>query len=324
MKDKVWYRDPDTRQLVSAYEKHPKSKSLEAASPMTVTLNRVVIGQDYDSCDGDNDLFIMSRSATGEKRPKVDRFHAYQEEVPENEPVPGMYNDIMFVEDDYNGKDRLWLELHIRDVDMQKEEIDSAVSSFQRMTAVAGSVFPVALPYMFGAGAAASLAGALLNWLQQDDPALDLMFALYPGDPVVGNRVLQTGTYVAFNGRKDGTVFTLEQDGSLLKNGQEVEGVTYAVIHIHDEKKFEPKEILSQKISTLLAQMKQDAAKTDSKVEAFDFLTDTMTKYDQYEKLVRYGELKTRAYNGEKLSEKEKQLMDSISKMEALKEYLPT
>lgn len=324
MSGNVWYRDPETKQLVSPFEKHPKSKSLEAASPITVTLDRVVVGDDYESFGSGNDLFIMSRSAMGKNKPKVDRFHTFKKNVPVNEPISGMYNNIMFVEEDYNGQDRLWLELHILEVDVQKADIDKAVTSFQKMTSVAGSVFPVALPYLFGASAAAELAGELLNWLQKDDPAMDLELPLYPGEPVVSQRVLQTGTYVVFNINRTGSLFTLEQDGCLYKNGQKAKDVTYAVINILDQNRFEPKEELSQKISTLLAQMKQDEGESEIAVDAFSFLTDTMTKYDQFEKLTRYNDLNDKIKKGQTLSEKEQQLMDSIAKIEALKPYLPS
>ncbi len=322
MGDKIWYRDPDTKQLVSVFEKHPQSKILEKASPITVTLVRVVVGQDYDTFGRHNDLFIMSRSGMGTKRPNVDRFHAYKKEVPKDKPVPGMYNKIMFVKDDYNGEDRLWLELHVREVDIQDEDIDKAVELFQKMASTAGAVFPVALPYMFGASAAASLAGKLLGWLIKDTRAMDVEFDLNSGDPEVGQMVLQTGTYVVFNKERNGSLFSLEQNGNLLKNGQPVQDVTYAVITIVDKKKFEPEEELSQRISTLLTQMKQDADKPEGLVKAFYFLTDTMTKYDQFKKLDRYFDLYNRT--DPPLSEKEKALMNNIAAINELAPFLPT
>jgi len=320
MAGKIWYMDPDTKQLVSAFEKHQHSKSLEAATPIMVSLNRVVVGEDYDSCGSHNDLFIMSRSTMGKKRPNVDRFHAYQKEVPRDEPVTGMFNNVMFVTDDYNGEDRLWLELHIREVDIQDEDIDKAVEGFQKMVSKAGSVFPVALPYMFGASAAASLAGKLLKWLMHDDKVLDVNLDLYSGDPVVGQKVLQTGTYVIFNKNRNGSLFTLEQSGNLLKNGQQAKEVTYAVINIADKKGFQPEEERSQRISTLLTQMKQDEEKPESLVDAFDFLSETMTKYDQFNKLDRYVDL----FNKSKpLTEKEKKLMENIAAINELAPFLP-
>jgi hypothetical protein len=321
MEDQVWYVDTESGKLVSAYKKHAGSQRVEAANPISVTLENVVVAEDFDGLfRGDNDLLILSRSACGKKHPKVQRIHEYQEGVPAKKPIKNIFSNTMFLTDDYNGNDKLWLELSVVEVDKDLGDRKAAVKAFSKLASMAGAVFPAVLPYAFGASAVVSLANQLVSALEENEDVLIVPLNLYPGKKMRGRVCLQTGTYVVFRIPLDATNFSLLDNG-ILDAGDELKKITYAVFNIDTDKLVDHRFVINQKVATLLTQMQQDEESPSAKVEAINFLTNTLTQYDNYNKLDRYLGLKGKSKA--KLTDAEKKLMEDIKKINALEPFLP-
>ena len=315
MEDTVWFVLPKSKELVSPYELNPKSQLLEAAQPFTASMVTVVVSEDLDGIlRGRNDILVLTKSSLGEQ-PLVERIHYYEEEVPKGKPIRNMFADNVFVTDDYNGEDRLWLELNVVEVDTDTGERKAAIKAFQSLATTAGAVFPVSVPYAFAASAAVGVIEKLVSALEKDTNVVKVPFALHSGIPRPGKAPLQSGTYVVFAQPQDPSKYKLQPNG-LLTSGSKPSKVSYAVFNLFPVKHVSPKFMISQKVATLLTQMKN--GNTNSAVGTLEFLNNTLTQYSNYGKLNRYLELKAK----ESLTAKEKALMLEIAKIEALKPFI--
>ncbi|MFH1624301.1 MAG: hypothetical protein ABID54_03995 [Pseudomonadota bacterium] len=316
MEDTVWFVLPKTKELVSPYELQSESQKIEAAQPFTASMVTVVVAEDLDGIlRGQNDILVLTKSSLGEQ-PFVERIHYYEEEVPKGKPIRNMFADNVLVTDDYNGTDRLWLELNVVEVDTDAGERKAAIKAFQALATTAGAVFPVIVPYAFAASAAIGVIEKLASALENDTNVVKVPFALHPGDPRPGKAPLQSGTYVVFPQPQDPSKYKLQSNG-LLSTGDEPSDVSYAVFNLSPVKQVSPKFVTSQKVATLLTQMKN--GNTNSAVGALEFLNDTLTHYSNFGKLNRYLELKGK----DSLTEKEEALLKEIEKIDAVKPFLP-
>ena len=318
MMESVWLVDPETKNLVSPYEVNPKCKKLKAAQPFTVSILSAVVAEDLDGfLQGNNDVLILSKSSLG-SQPLVERIHCFEEEIPTGRPIKNILADNIFITDDFNGDDRLWLELHVLEVDRHKaSERKAMTQSFQGLATTAGAIFPAILPYAFGASAIAALADKLVSALEKDTSVVKVPFALYPDAPRFGRAVMQTGTYVAFSQMKDNSSYKLQQNG-LLTTGNKPSDSSYIVFQVAPIKQACPEFVTNQKLATLLTQMKNGNPSTPA--ATIDFLMNTLTQYDNFIKLNRYIDLKNK---GADISTEEKTLLKTIEKIEALKPFLP-
>lgn len=109
-----------------------------------------VVAEDLDGIfRGKNDILVLSKTSMGEE-PLVERIHFFEEEVPKGHPIKHMLAENLFIADDYNGIDKLWLEINVLEIDTNTGERKAAVKAFQSLAATAGAVFPAILPYAFG------------------------------------------------------------------------------------------------------------------------------------------------------------------------------
>lgn len=316
MKDNVWFVLPKTKELVSPYELQFKSKAIEAAQPFTASMVNVVVADDLDGIiRGKNDILVLTKSSLGEK-PFVERIHYYEEEVPKGRPIRNIFADNVFVTDDYNGMDRLWIELNVIEVDTDTGERKAAIQEFQSLASTTGAVFPVTIPYAFIASAALDVIEKLTSAFEKDTNVVKVPFALHPGDPRPGKAPLQSGTYIAFARRQNPSKYELQPNG-LLTAGNKKSKVSYAVFNISPVKQVCQKFLMNQKIATLLTQMKN--GNNNSVTGTLEFLSDTLAKYSNFKKLNRYLDLKTK----EALTEKEKTLVKEIETIAELKPFLP-
>ncbi len=315
MKDAVWLVNPNTKKLVTPYEELPKCERLVAAQPFTVNMLSVVVAEDYDWIfGGDNDILVISKCSMGEQ-PEVQRIHFYEEEIPKGHPIKHMLAENVFMTDDYNGTDRLWLEIYVVEVDTDTRGRKAAVKGFQSLAATAGAIFPVIAPYAFGGSAVVSVTEKLVSALEKDTRVIKVPFAMYPGVPRPNRAPLQAGTYVAFAQAQDPSGFKLEN--GLLTTSKKASEVSYAVFEVVPKKQVSPKFVVGQKVATLLTQMKED--NPNSALAAIDFLKDTLTQYENFKKLNRYLQLKSEKV----VSDEEKALLTAIEKMDVLKPFLP-
>jgi hypothetical protein len=228
-----------------------------------------------------------------------------------------MFADTVFITDDYDGISRLWLELLVVEVDTESGERKAAVQAFQSLAAKAGAVFPVMLPYAFAASAVTGVLEKLVAALEQDKNVIKVPFSLYPGKPRPGKAPLQEGAYVAFAHPEDPAEYRLHSNG-LLTSGNGPSAVSYAVFDVSPTEEPSPRYVVSQKVATLLTQMKK--GNPASAMSTIDFLDDTLTQYSNFRKLERYLELKNK--KGARTGE-EKALMEHLAGVDALKPFLP-
>jgi hypothetical protein len=317
MKDTVFIVNPETMELVSPYEDLPKPSRLVAAQTFTVSMVAAVVAEDLDGIfRGDNDLLVISKSSMGEQ-PPVERIHFFEEEVSKGHPIKNILCENVFIADDYNGTDKLWIEIDVLEIDTDTGERYAAVNAFQSLAATAGAVFPVILPYVFGASAAAGVLNKLVAAFEKNKYVIPVPFAMYPGVPRTGRAVLQAGTFVAFAKPQDASGLKLQENGLLTASDQSSE-LSYIVFEVSPKKQVSPKFVTSQKVATLLTQLKK--GNVSSALGTIDFLTDTLTQYSNFKKLSRYLDLKSKT----ELTEEEKALMAEISKLDILKPFLPT
>ena len=141
MYNNIWLVLPQTKELVSPYEIYEKSKRIESAQAFTVSMVTVVVAKDLDGIlRGKNDILVLTKSSLG-NQPFVERIHYYEQEVPKGRPICNMFADNVFVTDDYNGNDRLWLELNVLEIDTDTGERKAGIKAFQSLAAMAGAVF---------------------------------------------------------------------------------------------------------------------------------------------------------------------------------------
>lgn len=315
MEDTVWFVLPKTKELVSPYELAPESKSIDSAQPFTASMVTVVVSEDLDGIlRGKNDILVLTKSSIGEQ-PFVERIHFYEEEVPKGKPIRNLFADNVFLTDDYNGE-RLWLELNVVEVDADTGERKAAIKAFQSLAATAGAVFPVSVPYAFAASAAIGVIDKLVTALERDTNVVKVPFALHSGDPRPGKAPLQAGTYIVFAQPQDPSKYKLQSNG-LITSGNKPSEVSYAVFNISPVKQVSPKFVISQKVATLLTQMKN--GNSNSATGTLGFLNETLSQYDNFKKLNRYVDLKGKV----SLTDNEKTLMNEIANIDDLKPFIP-
>lgn len=319
MKEKTWHVNPTTKGLVSAYDIQPYAKQLVAAQPFTVSLKTVMVADDLDGWPrGDNDLLLTTSSSLGEA-PKVQRVHFYAKEIKAKTVLKNFFAETMFVCEDYSATDRLWLELKVLEIDTDTGERKSLTNAFSKLAAVAGSVFPVAMPYAALASGVATAIEKLTSAMEKNVSAIECPIALYPPDRPDAGMPLQTGTFVVFSQEVDGTEYQFEPGFTLKRvDGKEID-VAYAIFTIEAVKSVSPKWVISQKVATLLTQI--DQGNDNSAAGTIDFLTDTLQQYSNFIGLQRYAELKSK--DPAKLTDEEKELMEQIAKRDELKPFLP-
>jgi hypothetical protein len=316
MNDSVWFVPLKTEELVSPYERHAGAAAIESAQPFTVSLVTVVVAEDLDGfLRGRNDVLVLTRSSLGEQ-PLVERVHFYEEEVPKGKPIRNILANTVFLTDDYNGKDRLWLELNVIEVDTDTGERKAAVQAFQSLAVTAGAVFPALVPYSFGASAVIGVVEKLVGALEKDTDVVKVPFGLYPGEPQPGRAPMQAGTYVVFAQPQDPGQYKLHANG-LLTSSDKPSDVSYAVFNLTPAKEVSPKYVVKQKVATLLTQLR--TGNPNSPLPTLDFLTETLNQYTNFTKLDRYLKLKAKG----ELTDQESTLMREIEQNEALKPFLP-
>jgi len=318
MFDDLWLVPRGKKKLVLPYEARPDASPIRAAQAFTVSFVSLVVNEDLEGLfSGNNDLLAMSRTSLGD-RPLVRRVHAFEQEVPEGQPMRNVLADNVFVEDDYSATERLWLQMEVIETDThRRQERQAVIQSFQSLAASAGAIFPAVLPYSFGVSAVAGIFGKILDAIERDTTVIEVPISLFPDPPRPGRAQLQAGSYVAF-GRpiSDPDKYLLQPNGLLTGPKNEVLP-SYLVFDIAPVERVAPKLLITQKIATLLTQI--DEGNRFSTRDTIEFLSETLTAYDHFRKLERYLDLRGR----EQLSEEEEEQMRRIEEIDELGPFLP-
>jgi hypothetical protein len=219
MLNPVWLVNPESKFLISPYERHPQLQPIPAAKAFTVSLLSCVVAEDLDGfLRGDNDILILTQSSLGEK-PPVDRVLFYEQEIPAGQPLVNLLSENILVTDDYSGIDRLWLELRVMEIDTDEREYKILKNALTSFTQTLGAAFPVLLPYTYIGEAVAGIVEKFMRVLERDTDVIKVPFSFYPQQtPPVGRAPLQTGTYVMFSKPERGERFKMEPSGLLVEH----------------------------------------------------------------------------------------------------------
>lgn len=318
MNDNIWLVLPKKDELVSPYDLYDTSKRIAAAQAFSVTMTNAVVAQDLDGIfRGKNDILLLSKSSLG-AQPEVERIHYYEEGVDAGKPLKNLLANSVFVTDDYNGKDRLWLEMNVLEIDTDTGERKAAVQAFQGLASTAGAVFPAAVPYAFGVSAAVTVVEKLISALEEDEKVVKVPLSLHADEPGPGRAPLQVGSFIAFAQPVDPEKYRLDKNGNVYQRANNKPSeVSYCVFTVRPEPEVVPDYVLSQKVATLLTQIQK--GNKNSALGTIAFLQDTLTQYSNFKKLQRYRGLIGKASP----TAEEKALLEEIGGLEALQPFLP-
>ena len=306
---------PGTQELVSPYGMYEASQRIGAAESFSVTIDAVVVSEDLDGYfSGDNDLMVLTRSALGD-RPRVERVHFFEEEVRKGRPLRNLFANTAHVTEDYNGTDRLWLELIVLEIDSDRGERYAAMQSFQTLAATAGAVFPALLPYAFGAAALAGLVDRLIDTLKEDAQVVRAPVSFHGGTSRPGRIPLQEGTFVVFPRPTSSEGLQLAPNGLLEENGAPAER-SYMVFNVFREIEVSHDHLTNQQIATLLTQMRD--GNDNSARGTLDFLRETMEAYGDLQRLERYRSLARKI----DLTDAERDMLEAIREDPQLAPYV--
>lgn len=309
--------EKDTGNLVSPYKYYNWTKPIIAANQFSVTIVSTVVAEDLDGIfRGKNDILILSRSSLGQQ-PLVERIHFFEKEIETGKPITNLLSNSAYVSDDYNGSDRLYIELNVVEVDTDLGERKAAVSAFQSLATTAGAVFPAIIPYAYGSSAVVGVVNKLVTALEKDKNVIKIPISLHPGSAKRGYSPLQEGTYVVFAKPQDPTGIKLGDNG-LLDSEQDISNLSYVAFDVYTENRVSPDFVVSQKLATLLTQLR-DGSKISAK-SSIEFVEDTIRGYSNYRKLERFLELKDK----EDKTDEENELMNEIKEIDELKPFIPT
>ena len=309
--------EKDSGKLVSPYKYYDWTKPILAAKPFSASVVSTVVAEDLDGIfRGKNDILILTRSSLGQQ-PLIERIHFFEKEIDKGQPITNLFSNSAFVSDDYNGNDRLYLELNILEIDTDMGERKAANSAFQSLAATAGAVFPAIVPYAFATSAAVGLVEKLVSALEKDTNVIKIPISFYPGRQKKGYTPFQEGTYVVFAKpqKPDGIVL---DDSGLLQSENDISDLSYAVFDVYTEKRVSPDFVISQKLATLLTQLR-DGNKNTAR-NSIEFVEETLQGYSNFKKLERYIELKDK----DSRSEEEDELMAEIKRINEIKPFMPS
>jgi hypothetical protein len=339
MEDCVWYVPFGSADghLQSAYEADAAA-AIASAQPFTVSLQTVHLSHGHRASllerllRHGRDFVILTYSTLGAK-PKIQRVHYYAHDVDPAVPmsVHDLLSDVIYLCDDYSGKDHLYVELHAMMIDTGSENAATA-DAFRSLASTVGAVFPIMLPYT-------ALADGVVNALDkffgggQEQAREELLSPLELRPPGTRDaKTLQQGRYVVFpsqaDGKQsagvDGTQYRLlENDQLARQDGTVEESISYAVFRIDpvSEPSLDVDSVVAQRVATLLTGLNNDrtGASTDPVRTSLGFLQDTLTAYTNFTDLQRYQQLA----NKPQRTPAEQTLMDQLAKRPELQPFLP-
>ena len=317
MQDQCWFVPPGSTTLISPYEADPGPRAVVAAQPFTVSLRTVFPQQDLDGfLRGRNDILITSTTTVGDK-PGVERVHFYQDEVKAGVALRNFIANTIYLTDDYNGEDDITIDLRVADVDIANKERAAVIQAITSLGTAVGAVFPVALPYTFGASVVGKALNALVSSLEGADDAVLGKLTFTPSGFSLGRVPLQQGAYIIFQTPVNPDTFRLEPNGEITEKGKKP-SLSYIVFVIELKKRPSPEFVISQKVATLLTQLK-NGNDNNPAVPTIQFLVDTLTQYASFEKVKRYMALADKKNR----TKEESDLMADIEKNEAIRPFLP-
>ena len=204
-------------------------------------------------------------------------------------------------------------------IDALPQHHDTALKGFETLLSTAGSIYPVVLPYVaLGAELVEALSKLWDATDQRETWRISERIRLEPPQTPRA-KTLREGQYVIFNQPIDGTQYQLADNGQVA--GELSDELTYAVFRIDASKIPSMDYVVSQKVATLLTQLKNDRDDQPAGMleTSFGYLTETLKAYTNFTDLQRYQELQAKP----KRTEAEESQLQRIASRPELKPFLP-
>ena len=341
MEETVWFRpfDASTRNLQSIYqadEAPPDGPGVIATGrAFTVSIEAMRLASRPEESwyerviHPHTDILILTSSALGSK-PLVDRVHYYKTDISLDQPLLAhdLLSDAIWVCDDYQDPDPFYVELKEVTIDRSDEQRHAALQGFETFASSAGSIFPVALPYIaLGQGVLEGLNKLFDAAMRHETYRISEPLRLFP-PRTPRSKTIRTGQYVILSEAIDGTQYELGENSVLTSvdghdpKGQDGKPLSYAVLRIDLVKQIQIDFVISQRVATLLTQLKndQEGQPAGTMQTSFGFLNDTLKAYTNFTDLQRYQEL---VKKGASRTAGENEQMQMIEQREELKPFLP-
>jgi hypothetical protein len=306
-KDTLWFLpfESQDRTLRSASSIVGDGTELQSGNAFTVSLETVRV------VNHERTRPIWEQILLGAK-PAIDRVHYYRHQLNPDQPllVQNLLADAICVCDDYQPPDRLYLELKVVVLHMSALQDDTTAAAIQTLLNTAGAVFPVMMPYAaLGTGLVAALGKLWDRTHPQESWSLSRPINLWP-PKTPRAKTLRAGQYVVFSEEIAGAGCQLADNGVLL--GKVPDDVSYAVFRVDPSKWPMAEFVTSQRVATLLTQLKNSEAGLPAGAlqTSLGYLTDTLQAYTNFKNLERYQELKSRPTD--QLTQPEQELLQKL------------
>jgi len=318
LKSKVWLALPGRKYLTSPYRLYADSRPIEPVEAFTVSLVSCRIAEDLDGFwRGGNDILIASKSAIGSD-PQVERVHFYGKDIPPGEMITDLFANNVLIVDEYSGRERLWLEINIVEVDTDDGERLATITALQSLVERTGAAFPVLAPYAYPFSRVISAVNKIFSKLERDQDVIRVPFSLYPSTQLTRGRApLQAGVYVIFPEPQYGNALKMDDSGLLWTTEDRQADVTYATFAVVPGQSLSSESLCSQKLATLLTQIRADNNNSDR--STFDFLQDTLQGYQNFRMLERYQELREK---GDRTLAEAQRMAEIYDSYQAIRRYV--
>lgn len=285
---KVWMQSPEYKYLVPPTAVY--GSLIKPAQSFTISLRSCVVSRSYDR-NTRNDLLISTRSSLGE-RPPLERVHFWEKDIRAGEVIEYPFSENVLLCEDYNGKDKVWLEWNVIEVDTDDGEREAIRDTLIHLASMLGAAFPVMVPYTATASLVIKTIEKILDRFEKDVFVIKTPFALYPTEnqPLNNRPPLQTGLYVVFDRDVYGQGYKLDDQNRVWTSDNNPPKESYVVFDIYPQRSLEPAALLGQKTATLLTQIREKQNVPAGK-SALDFLTETLKAYTDFTQLQRYRRL---------------------------------
>ena len=300
---------------------------LEAAQPVSVTVEGVWVRDDLDPlAAGANDLVVATRHRVG-AGPIVDKLHFYAREVEEQRWVGDFFHPLVWGTGDLRPAEtgELTLELRVYDEDgLDSDEAAALESVIEAGAGAAAVAFPLFAPLAgLAAGLGRALAG-LIERLDDHDRVLEGRIRLAVDTPPdAGWSLLQPGFLVCFAEELDASgLFLLPDRRVHVQRGSGLRlfrDASYAVLRVARRAQLTPDLLLDQRAATLLSELEQ--GRRGGRAGPLVALRAPLAGAATLARLARLGELGARA-GGAPLTVDEERLLTELRADPALQPYL--
>ncbi len=341
LKETVWFvpfdsQDGALRSVFEAETAAPDAPgTITTGRPFTVSIQSLKLARQTHRSwfqkvlHPDFDVLLLTSSTLGSK-PLVERVHYYKSEIDLDRPLLAhdLLADVVWVCDDYHDPDPFYVQIQVVVVDRSDDTRHAVLKGFETLASTAGSIFPVALPYIaLGDGVLEGVEKVIGASMRREVYAISEPLKLFP-PRTPRHKAMRPGQYVILSDEVDGAQYYLGANGELANQaGNEPvrdDGVplSYAVLRIDAAKEVQTDFVISQRVATLLTQLKNDREAQPAGVleTSFGFLTDTLKAYTNFTDLQRYQEL---LQKGDRRTPGENDQMEQLAKRSQLRPFLP-